>query len=110
LHLLNELQKNIKIQIEIVEVEAFNQSQYEDKTFEKDGFKIEKRNGRKKWNFKSCESYKVAKDKLTTIENDLKDNFSQWEKGKQVVDENGEIGEVPTVTYSKGSLIIKEIK
>lgn len=109
LHFLKDLQKTIKTQIEIVEVEAINQSQYEDKTFEKDGFKIEKRNGRKMWNFKGCESYKIAKDNLTEIEKDLKDNFSQWEKGKQVVDENGEIGEVPTVTFTKDSLILKKL-
>lgn len=110
LHFLKELQKTIKKQIEIVEVEAFNQSEYEDKTFEKDGFKIEKRNGRKSWNFKGCESYKIAKDNLTEIENNLKDNFSQWEKGNTVVNEDGVVLEVPKVTYTKEVLIIKKVK
>lgn len=110
LHFLKDLQKNIKTQIEIVEVEAFNQSQYEDKTFEKDGFIIEKRNGRKSWNFKGCKSFIDANDELEKVKSDLKANFTQWEKGKQVVDENGEIGEVPQVTYAKDSMIIKPIK
>lgn len=110
LHFLKDLQKTIKTQIEIVEVEAFNQCEYEDKTFEKDGFKIEKRNGGKMYNFKNCESYKTAKDNLTELEAILKENYQQWERGNQVVDENGEVGEVPTVTYRKDSLIIKKIK
>ncbi len=110
LHFLKDYQKVIKEQIEIVEIEAFNQAQYEDKTFEKDGFKIEKRNGRKTWNFKGCESFLKANDELEKIKSDLKANFTQWEKGKQVVDENGEIGEVPQVTYAKDSLIVKAIK
>ena len=111
LHFLKDFQKTIKTQIEIVEVEAFNQSEYEDKTFEKDGFKIEKRNGRKTWNFKGCKSYVDAKEKLTSVENDLKQNHSLYEKGKSSVDEStGEIGEVPIVTYAKDSMIIKELK
>ncbi len=110
LHFLKELQKTIKTQIEIVEVEAFNQSQYEDKTFEKDGFKIEKRNGRKVWNFKGCESYKIAKDNLAEVEADLKANFGLFERGKSAIDEDGVVGEVPHVTFTKDSLIIKKIK
>tara|TARA_R110000803_G_scaffold70019_3_gene132675 strand:+ start:141 stop:533 length:393 start_codon:yes stop_codon:yes gene_type:complete len=109
LHFLKDYAKQIKNQIEIVETEAFNQSEYEDRTFLKDGFEIEKRNGRKVWNFKNCNSFKLANDNLEEIKNDLKQNFSLFEKGKSSVDENGEIGEIPLVTFTKDSIIIKKI-
>jgi len=108
LYLLKQRLKTVKLAIEIVEVEAMNQCEYEDKTFEKDGFKIEKRNGRKQWNFKQCKSFQIANDNLEEIKNDLKANYGLFEKGKSSVDEHGEVGEVPQVTYSKDSLIIKK--
>jgi len=99
----------LKSAIEVVEVEAFNQAEYEDKTFEKDGFKIEKRNGSKRWNFKGCKTYQIAKDNLSEIEDELKANYKLWEMGKSSVDEFGEIGDVPQVTYNKDSMIIKKL-
>jgi hypothetical protein len=109
LHFLKNHLKTTKEQIEIVETEAFNQCEFEGKTFEKNGFKIEKRAGRKVWNFKKCESFKIAKDNLTEIESDLKANFGLFEKGKSSVDDDGVVGEVPEVTYTKDSLIIKKL-
>jgi len=99
----------LKEAIEVVEIEAFNQSEYEDKTFVKDGYKIEKRNGSKRWNFKGCKDYQIAKDNLKQIEDDLKTNYKLWESGKSSVDQFGEIGDVPHVTYSKDSMIIKKV-
>jgi len=109
-YILKEQINILKEHLEIVHTEAQNQSIYEDKNFEKDGFKMEKRNGRKVWNFKGCESYKIAKDNLTEIENNLKANFNQWEKGNTVVNEDGVVLEVPKVTYTKEVLIIKKVK
>ena len=110
LYELKQQLTTIKSAIDVVEVEAFNQSEYEDKTFVKDGYKIEKRNGGKRWNFKGCKSHQIAKDNLTEIEDELKTNFKLWESGKSSVDEFGEIGDVPKVTYSKDSIIIKKVK
>ena len=109
-YIIKKQMYDLSVHLEIVHTEAQNQSIYEDKNFEKDGFKMEKRNGRKVWNFKGCESYKIAKDNLTEIENDLKDNFNQWEKGNTVTNEDGVIMEVPKVTYTKEVLIIKKVK
>ena len=109
-YIIKKQMYDLSVHLEIVHTEAQNQSIYEDKNFEKDGFKMEKRNGRKVWNFKGCESYKIAKANLTEIENDLKDNFNQWEKGNTVTNEDGVIMEVPKVTYTKEVLIIKKVK
>ena len=109
LHELKQELTTLKEAIEVVEIEAFNQSEYEDKSFIKDGYKIEKRNGGKRWNFKGCKTYQIAKDNLTEIEDELKTNFKLWESGKSSVDEFGEIGDVPQVTYSKDSMIIKKV-
>ena len=110
LYLLKQELTTLKEAIEVVEIEAFNQAEYEDKTFVKDGYKIEKRNGGKRWNFKGCKTYQIAKDNLTQIEDELKTNYKLWESGKSAVDEFGEIGDVPHVTYSKDSMIIKKVK
>jgi hypothetical protein len=109
-YLIKEQLKIVKEHLEIVNTHAINESIYEEKTFKKDGFNMEKRNGRKVWNFKGCESYKIAKDKLAEIKNDLKDNYKQWEKGNTVTNEDGEILEIPEVTYTKDVLIIKRIQ
>ena len=108
-YLIKEQINALKTHLEIVNTEAKNQSIYEDKTFKKDGFKMEKRNGRKIWDFEECKSYKIAKYNLTEIENDLKANFSMFEKGKSVIDEHGEIMEVPMVKFTDEVLIIKKI-
>jgi hypothetical protein len=110
LYELKQQLATIKSAIEVVEIEAFNQAEYEDKTFVKDGYKVEKRNGAKRWNFKGCKTYQIAKDNLTQIEDELKTNYKLWETGKSAVDEFGEIGDVPHVTYSKDSMIIKKVK
>jgi len=109
LYIIKEQHKVLKEIIEVLTVEAINKSEYEDKNFTKDGFKIEKRNGRKVWNFKACKSFKIANDNLEEVKSQLKANFSQFEKGKTVVDENGEVGEVPTANYTNDTLIIKKI-
>jgi len=109
-YLIKEQINILKTHLEIVNREAQNKSVYENKNFSKDGFKMEKRNGRKLWDFKDCKSYKIAKHNLTEIENDLKANFSMFEKGKSVIDENGEIMEVPLVKYCDDVLIIKKEK
>ena len=109
-YIIKEQMNALKVHLEVVHTESQNQSIYEDKNFEKDGFKMEKRNGRKVWNFEDCESYKIANDNLTEIKSDLKANYGMWEKGKTVTDEDGVIMEVPKVTYTKEVLIIKKVK
>ena len=109
-YIIKEQMNALKVHLEVVHAEAQNQSIYEPKSFEKDGFKMEKRDGRKVWNFKDCESYKIAKANLTEIESDLKANYAMWEKGKTVTDEDGVVMEVPKVSYTKEVLIIKKIK
>ena len=109
LFLLKKLMKSTKLAVEIVEIEAFNSCQYEDKTFINGDLQIEKRNGAKLWNFKGCESYKKAKANLTEIEDTLKAAYSANEKGLQMITEDSEIVELPIVTFKKDSLIIKKI-
>ena len=110
LYELKQQLTTLKSAIEVVEVEAFNQAEYEDKTFVKDGYQMEKRNGAKRWNFKNCKDHQIAKDNLKEIEDGLKTNYKLWESGKSAVDEFGEVGDVPLVTYNKDSMIIKKVK
>ena len=105
---LKQAAKDIKKFTEIVEVEAFNQCEYEDKNFVRDGYKVEKRAGAKRFNFKGCSNYIKANDELERVKDGLKTNYKLWEQGKYSFDENGEIGEIPEVTHGKDSLILKK--
>ena len=106
---LKKQMKALKLAAEIVEIEGFNQSEYEDKKFIKQGYEVEKRSGGKLWNFKKCKSYSIAKDNLTEIEDTLKAAYLANEKGLSMIDENAEIVELPIVTFKKDSLIIKKL-
>ena len=106
---LKELQRKLKNSIEVIEGIAFETATYEDKTFENNGFRIEKRNGRKVWNFKNVEEWTVYDKNKKDCEDRLKAAYSASEKGLNLGDENGEIIPLPKVSFTKDSLIIKKI-
>lgn len=81
-------------------------SKYE-KTFEMYGAEIQYRNGSKLWDFKNCASWVDKKSELAQIENDLKNTFNLYQSGKQVVTGDGELMEIPNVTYSNDTISIK---
>ena len=109
LYLLKKLLTDTKVAIEIVEVEAFNQCEYEDKNFINGNFKIEKRNGGKIWNFKNVDEWNTYDKAKKECEDRLKAAYLANEKGLQMADEDGEIVPLPIVTFKKDSLIIKKI-
>jgi len=109
LYLLKDRLKTIKLGIEIVEVEAINSCEYEDKTFKSQGYEVTKVNGRKLWNFKGCKSYQIAKDNLKEIEDNLKASYSANENGLTMINEDSEVIELPIVTFTKDSLKVKKI-
>jgi hypothetical protein len=108
LFILKKEYKLLKEMIEVVEIEGFNQCEYEDGTFNKDGFEITKRNGSRRFDFSNCNSYRIANDNLKEIKNDLKASYSANEKGLQLINEDAEVVELPIVTYGKDSLLIKK--
>ena len=84
----------------------FKKANYE-KNFVKDGFKFEKRNGAKRFDFKHLAEWSDKKAELTEIESKYKGAFQSFERGLKQVTDDGEIIELPKVSYSKDSLIVK---
>lgn len=72
------------------------------------GAKFEIRSGGRTFNFKRIREWQIASDNLKEIEDKYKSAFINKEKGLLPVDENGELLELPEVSYRKDSIIIKQ--
>jgi hypothetical protein len=74
--------------------------------FELEGFEFEKRNGRTMYDFKHIQQWQELDNARKDLENDLKNALKL--KGKiQMADEDGAEIELPKVSYTKDSLLIK---
>ena len=84
---------------------------YPEKSFTYEGLTVEKRNGRKIYNFKEIEEWNDIKSQLTKKEIMYKAAFDAWQKGLKVFDEEtGEEIPIPIVTTTRDVLVIKESK
>lgn len=107
---LKGLQKQIADGIKEIEEGALEEAaKYGEKTFEAMNFKFEVREGRRTYSFKNIESWVETNNKLKEMESTFKQAASAYEKGKTVVDDNGEVVPVPEVTYSKSSITVKPL-
>jgi DNA mismatch repair ATPase MutL len=108
--ILQELQKEIKECMDQIKPIVIQEAAKYDKTFEKDGFKIEQRNGRRTWNYKGIPEWMQKEKEKKEIEETAKEMYSLYEKGKLVVDqETGEMPSLPEVTYSEDVVVIKNL-
>lgn len=90
---------------------AIEEAQKEsEKTFERNGFRFSYTSGRANYDFKSDSVYVDYYTSLKNREKEMKEAAKAWERGKQIVDENGEIVPPAKVTYSADSLSVKPIK
>lgn len=109
--LINEIENDFKKKKEIISCLALEESELHPKNFALAGFKFERRNGKATYNFKGLQSWNDAKSKLKAIEDLSKQAFSNYKKGLKVdiIDENGEVVQLPKVTYSSDILIVKAL-
>ncbi len=84
--------------------------QYPEKSFEHCGFVFEKRAGGVTYSYKEIPAWKVLKEELTKVEQQAKQAYLAKQKGILNVTEDGEMIDLPSVTYRKDSLIIKNKK
>jgi cell fate (sporulation/competence/biofilm development) regulator YlbF (YheA/YmcA/DUF963 family) len=92
-----------------VEEEAIKESEkYPSKTFEHQGFKFERRQGRAMYDYKEVSAWAKYKEKLASIESLAKLAAQSNQLGKSIFDEEtGEIIEPCKVTFTKDVLIVK---
>ena len=101
--LFNEAKKQID-NYAIDEAETFGES-----TFSHNGQKFEIRNGAERYSFKGLKDWEEKNEELKAIEDKYKSAYKSYTKmNLSMIDqETGEIIELPTVTKSKSSLIVK---
>lgn len=80
------------------------------KEFDSDGYSFTKREGSKRFNFKEVDEWKEANDNLKEIESKYKTAWANSQNNIGSVTEDGEILQIPLVTFSKDSLLVKKSK
>jgi hypothetical protein len=100
----NEAKKSIDT-FAIDEAEKFGAS-----SFEFNGQKYEVRNGATRFSFKGISEWEQKNNELKAIEEKYKTSYKSYTKmNLSLIDqETGEVIELPTVTQSKSSLIVKK--
>ena len=100
--LFNEAKKSID-SLAIDEAETFGES-----TFSHNGQKYEVRNGATRYSFKGIQEWEEKNEELKAIEEKYKQAYKNFKIGLSALDEiTGELIDLPTVTQSKSSLIVK---
>jgi len=106
--ILNELAEEIKQCQNQIKPIVIQEAEKYDKTFEKDGLKMERRNGRRTFNYKKIPAWVEVDKQKKEIETEAKEMYSLYEKGKLVVDpDTGEMPPLPECKYSDDVVVIK---
>lgn len=79
-------------------------SKEDEKQFEKNGASIQYRDGAGRWDFKGLDDWTAKKGELSEIESRHKAAYQQWQRGLQMVDENGEV--VAPAAFTPGAATI----
>jgi chaperonin GroEL (HSP60 family) len=98
--------------LEEMQAQAIEESKkWQEKSFAFKGFQFEKRQGSRRFDFKNISEWKVAKENIAAVEDKYK---IAWEASNKAnmhsVTEDGEVLELPQVTYSKDVIIVKTLK
>lgn len=84
-------------------------SKHPENTFEHEGFKITKKNGSKRFDYKHIEEWQQNNERKAEIEKKYKAAYNSFQVQLQAVSEDGEVLELPKVTQGKDSLSIKKL-
>jgi hypothetical protein len=103
-----ELEKRFNEAKKQIDELAYNESEKYDKTFKIGTYQFTRVEGRKQFDFKNIDEWKVAKENLVQIENKYKSVYENQKNNISSLNEQtGEVLEVPIVTFSKSSLSVK---
>lgn len=81
-----------------------------DKTFEMNGFKFERRDGGGRFDYKGIDYWELKKKELDGIQSLMQQAYKAFQgNGSTIVDENGEVVPIPIYKPNKGSLSVKKI-
>lgn len=106
---LKTYEKKFKEVLDICKKQALNDSELYEKDFELKGFKFEKKNGRAIYNFKGIKAWSDLELKKKEVEAKAKNAYNAWKLGNTSISEDGEVTEMPIVTYTSDVLSVKKI-
>lgn len=90
----------------IMEIAISDASKYE-KTFNLGDHQFSYINGRKTFNFKNIKEWSEKKSELKKLEDKYKANWSSYQNGITGISNDGEVLEIPEVTFGKDILQVK---
>jgi hypothetical protein len=103
-----ELEKRFNEAKKQIDELAYNESEKYDKTFKIGSYQFTRVEGRKQFDFKNIDEWKVAKENLVQIENKYKSVYENQKNNISSLNEQtGEVLQTPIVTFSKSSLSVK---
>jgi hypothetical protein len=103
-----ELEKRFNEAKKQIDELAYNESEKYDKTFKIGSYQFTRVEGRKQFDFKNIDEWKVAKENLVQIEAKYKSVYENNKNGISSLNEQtGEVLQIPIVTFSKSSLSVK---
>jgi len=105
---LKNLESNLKEALKFIMEFAVHEGSKYEKTFIQGDHQFTYMNGRRTFNFKNLQEWSDKKAELKLIEDKYKTAWQQKEsRGILSVSEDGEVLELPEVTYSKDVLSVK---
>lgn len=109
--ILKELSTEIANAINEIEDYAHEEaSKFGERSFETMDWKFEIREGSRRMSFKNIDQWNELTKQIKEKEALYKQATLAYEKGKTIVDENGEVVPVGEVSFTKPSLIVKRVK
>lgn len=106
---LKQMEKDLKDMLNEVEPDALHEAaSYPENTFCNGVYTFEKRKGGANYNFKVIPEWVAKKEELTEIENKAKAAFKASILNVTGISVDGEVIDLPEVTYKKDSLILKQ--
>lgn len=109
LSIINMIEKAVKdVKATVYDAALIEAQNYAEKTFEHNGIKVERRNGRKVYDFKGIEEWNAMNEQRKIKEATYKAAYESYQRGNIMVDEEtGERIPIPVVTNTKDVLVIK---
>ena len=109
--LMADLKKHIETCLDVIKPSAIiDATRYGAKPFKYKDFEFTYNEGRRTYDFKSINPWVALQQQLKDIEESAKWAAAMMEKGKELIDDNGEVVQPCKVKYSESYLTTKIIK
>lgn len=107
--ILKTYEKEFQEVLNLCKEQALRDAENYEKDFELKGYKFEKKNGRAMYNFKGIKAWSELEAKKKEVEARAKNAFNAYKLGSTSISEDGEVNELPIVTYTNDVLSVKKL-